>query len=99
MNRYVIETTACLLLLMGSSLSVAWALDGPVDRRGRIGSPPEAIEACNGKEAGTAVEFKTPQGDTVTGICKQIDGKLAAMPEGGSRDPQGNPPDDTKSGQ
>jgi hypothetical protein len=99
MNKFFIGTTACLLLHMGSSLSVAWALDGPADRRGRIGPPPEAIEACNGKEAGTAVEFKTPRGDMIKAICKQIDGQVAAVPEGGFRGPKGTPPSGTRGGE
>jgi len=55
--------------------------------------PAEAIAACKGKSEGTAVQFTTPRG----GICKMINGTLAALPEGGMRGSQGNPLDDARS--
>ena len=38
----------------------------------RRGPPPEAFEACKGKAAGTAVEMKTPRGDSVKGVCRMV---------------------------
>jgi len=38
----------------------------------RPGPPPEALEACNGKAAGTAVEMRTPRGETVKGVCRMV---------------------------
>ncbi len=36
------------------------------------GPPPEALDACKGKAAGSAVEMKTPRGDTVKGTCRMV---------------------------
>ncbi len=53
------------------------------DRKGPPpGPPPEAIKACEGKNAGDKVEFDGPRGETFTGICREINGQLAAAPEG-----------------
>jgi hypothetical protein len=43
--------------------------------------PPEAYEACEGKAAGTAAQLITPRGDTITGVCKNIDGKMVLAPD------------------
>jgi len=45
--------------------------------------PQEAIEACNGMSDGDRVEFETPHGHIVSGTCKEMDGMLFAIPEGG----------------
>lgn len=42
--------------------------------------PPEAIAACAGKAAGTAVTFTGPRGDTVAATCRERNGLLAAAP-------------------
>lgn len=85
---------AVLSLVAGSS----WAYEEPqgVARRG---PPPEAIEACKDKSEGTAVEITTPRGDTIKAICKQIDGQIAAVPEGGFRGPKRTPPGVTQGGE
>lgn len=49
------------------------------------GPPPEAIKACEGKNAGDSATFKGRQGETLTAVCKDIQGQLAAVPEGGPR--------------
>lgn len=38
----------------------------------RRGPPPEALEVCRGKAAGTPVEMKTPRGDMVKGTCTMV---------------------------
>lgn len=53
------------------------------------GPPPEAVAACKGKAEGTEVSFTGRGGETLSGICRTIDGQLAAMPKGG---PGGPPP-------
>ena len=51
---------------------------------GKPKSPPqEAIDACAGMSEGDTVQFTTPRGDTVSGICREIRGGLIAVPEGG----------------
>lgn len=47
------------------------------------GPPQEAIDACSGKSEGDAVRFTTPRGKTVSGTCRDVRGKLIAVPEGG----------------
>jgi len=47
------------------------------------GPPQEAIDACEGMSEGDAVQFPTPRGDTVSGICREIRGGLTAVPDGG----------------
>ena len=38
----------------------------------RRGPPPEALEVCKGKAAGTAVEMTTPRGELVKGVCRMV---------------------------
>lgn len=65
----------------------------PPPPKGNMKAPPEAYTACKGKTEGTVVQFATPRGETIKGICKQIDGVLVAVPErkgpppGGSNKP------------
>lgn len=47
------------------------------------GPPQEAIDACAGKSEGDAVRFTNPRGETVSGTCREIRGRLVAVPEGG----------------
>ena len=98
MNRNVIGTMAGLLLLIGSVSAVVWAMDGPAGRRGPMGPPPEAIEACKDKSEGAAVEFTNRRGEKVAATCKKINDQLVAVPEGGFRGPKGMPPGGTQSG-
>lgn len=42
-----------------------------------------AIEACEDLNEGDMVQFTTPRGDTVSGICRDLRGQLIAVPEGG----------------
>jgi hypothetical protein len=53
---------------------------------------PEAIAACNGKAAGDTVTFAGRRG-TMTGVCQDNGGVLAARPVRGSQS-GGNPPAD-----
>lgn len=99
MNRKVIGTMMGLFLLIGSVSAEVWAFDGPPGRKGRMGPPPEAVEACKDKTDGAAVEFINRRGDTVKATCKQIEGQLVAVPEGGFRGPKGMPSGGTQGGQ
>ena len=42
---------------------------------------PEAYKACEGKSAGSAAQFVGSRGETVSGVCKEIDGKLILLPD------------------
>jgi hypothetical protein len=58
--------------------------------QGPMKPPPEAIAACKGKSKGASVQFTTPRGDTLQGVCKEFEGALTAMP------PHGGPPPSTQ---
>jgi hypothetical protein len=90
MNR-IVTGIAISLLLLGSVSVFAGQNDVPGGRRGQMGPPTEAYEACKDKSEGDSVEITTPRGETLKAVCKQINGKLAAMPEGGLRGPQAEP--------
>lgn len=78
---------ACLqIIAIGSTVIGADSVRAP------MGPPPEAFAACNGKNEGAEVQFITPRGETLKGICKQIGNTLAAVPEGGRSGPTGSSP-------
>lgn len=52
-----------------------------------MGPPAAAITACEGKQAGDTASFTGPDGKTMTGICRDMHGKLAVMPEHGRKGP------------
>lgn len=55
----------------------------------RMGPPPEAFKACEGKSAGDKVSFSAgPEGREIQGTCRDLKGKLAAM---GEREPGAEP--------
>jgi hypothetical protein len=91
MNRKIKAIVTGILVLIGASCASAGTFDETQARRGAMEPPPQAYEACNGKNEGDSVKITTPWGETITAICKQINGKLAAMPEGGVREPRNNP--------
>lgn len=43
--------------------------------------PAEAIEACDGKNAGDTAEFVNDRGDTITGTCEQHGDQLVLRPD------------------
>ena len=47
----------------------------------QLSPPPEVYKACEGKSAGSAAQFVDPRGRTVSGICKEVDGKLILQPD------------------
>lgn len=98
MNGRMIGMTAAMLLLGGLASAPVWADDTLRGPKGRMGPPPEAIEACKDKAEGTAVEFTNRRGETVKATCKQWNGKLVAVPEGGHHRPKGpaGPPGGTQ---
>lgn len=94
MNKFVIRIMLVLLLMTGCVLAV-WAkeMNVPPKPQGGMKPLPEAITACKGKSEGTAVQFTTPRGDTLKGVCRQFEGELVAMPERGAPPPGGNKPE------
>ncbi len=97
MKNKCMSRTSVFIALFVIVPCFAWAFEGP-DGGVYKGLPPEAIEACKDKVEGTAVEITTPRGYTVKATCKQIDGQMAAVPEGGFRGPKGTPPGGVQEG-
>jgi len=93
MNKFVIKILMILFLLIGGILATqAEEMNVSPKPEGGMKPPPEAITACKGKSEGTAVQFTTPRGDTLKGVCKQFEGVLAAMAERGAPPPEGKQP-------
>lgn len=78
MNREQITRGLAVLALAALVPAAGWSFDGAGRRQG---PPPEALTACEGKKAGDAAEFTNRRGDKVEGICREIDGRLVALPE------------------
>ena len=80
--------TAIICLLLSVVATSAYS-NNQQPQGGHGGPPPEAIKACDGKKVGDSTSFKGRQGETLQATCKEIEGKLAAVPAGG---PEGGPP-------
>jgi hypothetical protein len=52
------------------------------------GPPPEAFDVCKGKSVGDSVEVTTPDGTKIKAVCRDMQGQLAALPEGMETPPQ-----------
>ncbi|MFT3814384.1 MAG: hypothetical protein QM740_13560 [Acidovorax sp.] len=77
--RYVIAIPyAALTLTAALAMTAAQAQPFGAPR----GLPPEAYTACQGKAEGASVTITLPDGKTMDGTCKAVDGKLAALPSG-----------------
>jgi len=49
---------------------------------GKRRSPPlEAYRACEGKSAGDEAQFEDRRGETLTGSCEEVNGKLVLRPQ------------------
>jgi hypothetical protein len=84
MKRTILRTAVGIGAMVTLIPVFAFALDRPLGPRGQHhGPPPEAIEACEGKNAGDSVRFETPRGHIITGTCEERDGLFFAIPEGG----------------
>ncbi len=87
MKKYhVLKGILLMAMLIFIPLTGCASGDGSSNNR-RKGPPPEAITACEGKQVGDSVEFTGRHGETLEATCQEIDGQLAAAPEG--RPPEG----------
>ena len=74
---------AALVLALLKILTAAACGKKETHRRGRRqGPPPEAIAACTDKQAGDSVEFSGRNDETVQATCREINGRLVAVPAG-----------------
>ncbi len=94
MRTTLIPIAVCSALLLGAHAHAASSSSSSTaEGRRPPGPPPEAIAACTGKSEGAEVSFTGRNGETLSGICRSHDGKLAAAPKdmpGGER--KGPPP-------
>lgn len=51
------------------------------------GPPPEAVQACEGKQAGAQASFTGRDGRSLTGVCESQNGVLAVRPPRGAGGP------------
>ncbi len=88
------------MLIMASALlapAATRASTGASGRGERREPPPEAFTACQNKNEGDTVEATTPDGKTLSAVCRQVNGKLAALPQmGGPGNGPGNGPPPAK---
>lgn len=94
-NRLLIRVACACLALPG--IAHAAGNDAPAGpppaENGKPRVPPnEAFTACEGKKEGDAVTFTTPRGEKLTGKCKMMPAKLAAVPDHPPRPPEGSKP-------
>lgn len=82
MKNSKMKTFICLLVLVSLVPVASWASGNDGKGKQRNGPPPEAFEACEGKNAGDSVEFTGRRGETLTATCEERNGQLVAVPEG-----------------
>jgi hypothetical protein len=58
------------------------AEDSSRGRDRKQGPPPEAIQACEGKQEGDIVSFTGGRGESVKATCQTVEDQLVAVPEG-----------------
>ena len=79
-----IKKTAVILALAAMVPAAGLAFDGHWCGGRSKGPPQEAIAACADLNEGDTVQFTSPRGNTVTGICREVGGGLVAVPDKGS---------------
>lgn len=82
MKNSRIKVIICLLVLVSLVPVVSWASGNDGKGKRRNGPPPEAFEACEGKDVGDSVEFTGRRGETLTATCEERNDQLVAVPEG-----------------
>ncbi|MCI5144488.1 MAG: hypothetical protein D3923_02945 [Candidatus Electrothrix sp. AR3] len=63
------------------SLLATCSINAFAQNSGRRVPPPEAFTACEGKRAGDRAKFTFRQGQSVTGICEEREGRLILRPD------------------
>ncbi len=95
LEKYLAGTMLILMLTAGGTLvsQPEEISKRPPPPKENMKPPQEAYTACKGKTEGTVVEFITPRGETIKGLCRVMDGAMVAVPErkglppGGSNKP------------
>ncbi len=71
------------------------APEGLTSQGGHHGPPPEAFKACEGKTDGARAQFTRPDGEIITGTCRNAAEGIVLRPDrppGDSRDGRRGPP-------
>lgn len=81
------------ILSLLSGLTLAFLAATPSHAQPARGTPPapppEAYAACKGKTEGASVTLTMPDGKSLTGTCRTMNGTLVAMPASGPGGPGG----------
>ncbi|MCF6180320.1 MAG: hypothetical protein L3J63_13190 [Geopsychrobacter sp.] len=89
MNRQGWIKVVLVATLISLMPMIGWAGSNNNQGRRSQGAPPEAIKACEDKQAGDSVEFTGRRGETLAATCQEHAGQLVAVPdnvpEGGGR--------------
>lgn len=80
MNKQRMLVLTLATTLLGLTSTVSLGAQNPGQQRPNQGPPPEAIEACKGKQVGDEVSFTGRKGEALDATCKERDGMLVAMP-------------------
>jgi hypothetical protein len=98
MNRKSMKIVTVIISTVVLVPTAAWTSTTGTAGRGELREPPpEAFTACTNKNEGDTVEVITPDGKTLKAVCRQLNGKLAALPQmggPGSGPGNGSPPRD-----
>lgn len=80
-KKRIIKTVVPLMIVV--MMAVAACANNEQNGRGKQqGPPPEAIKACEGKQAGDTVSFAGRGGETLKATCQTVEDQLVAVPEG-----------------
>jgi hypothetical protein len=82
MKSYPTIKIATGMALLALLICAGCAKDDEQSDKRHQGPPPEAFQACSDKQVGDTVEFNGRGGETLTAVCKEMNGKLVAVPEG-----------------
>lgn len=81
MKRKNVKKTAisfmALVMISTAFCTTVYAED---QKREQKGPPPEAYEACKGKEVGYVTVIKGREGESLEATCEEMKGKLVAVP-------------------
>lgn len=80
MNKQRMLLLTLLTTLLGLTSTISLGAQNQGQQRPHQGPPPEAFEACKGKQAGDEVTVTGRKGEALKATCKEHDGKLVAMP-------------------
>jgi len=83
MKQNSLKKTVGLAAVIFLLPTLAIAYGGPGKGRDQYEPPQTAIDACEGKNTGDMVEFMNRRNVSISGTCRELDGLLIAMPEGG----------------